>query len=78
MKLKLVVSSLLALGLISQGPLAFGQAKDFTSATTPADKDFPKVGGNLGNQNYSLLKQINKSNVKALVSSRWPRSSIRT
>jgi outer membrane protein assembly factor BamB len=66
MKLKLVVSSLLALGLISQGPLAFGQAKDFTSATTPADKDFPKVGGNLGNQNYSLLKQINKSNVKAL------------
>jgi PQQ-dependent dehydrogenase (methanol/ethanol family) len=28
--------------------------------------DFPKVGGDLGNKNYSTLKQINKSNVKRL------------
>ena len=66
MKLKLIVSSLLALGVMSEYPLAFGAAKDLTSATAPADKDFPKVGGNLGNQNYSSLTQINKSNVKAL------------
>jgi alcohol dehydrogenase (cytochrome c) len=51
---------------MSEYPLAFGAAKDLTSATAPADKDFPKVGGNLGNQNYSSLTQINKSNVKAL------------
>jgi outer membrane protein assembly factor BamB len=66
MKLKLIVSSLLAHGLMSEYPLAFGAAKDLASATAPADADFPKVGGNLGNQNYSSLKQINKSNVKAL------------
>jgi quinohemoprotein ethanol dehydrogenase len=66
MKLKLIVSSLLAVGVMSPYPLAFGAAKDLTSATTPADRDFPKVGGNLGNQNYSSLTQINKSNVKAL------------
>ena len=66
MKLKLIVSSLLAVGVMTPYPLAFGAAKDLTSATTPADKDFPKVGGNLGNQNYSSLTQINKSNVKAL------------
>ena len=67
MKLKLIVSSLLALGVMSEYPLAFGQgAKDFPTATTPADADFPKVGGNLGNQNYSSLKQIKKANLQAL------------
>ena len=64
MKLKLIVSSLLALGVMSEYPLAFGAAKDFASATAPADADFPKVGGNLGNQNYSSLKQINKANLQ--------------
>ncbi|HVV28007.1 MAG TPA: PQQ-binding-like beta-propeller repeat protein [Rhizomicrobium sp.] len=29
-------------------------------------KDFPKVGGNLGNWNYSSLSQITRTNVKAL------------
>jgi PQQ-dependent dehydrogenase (methanol/ethanol family) len=33
---------------------------------TPGDEDFPKVGGNLGNQNYSALRQINKGRVKRL------------
>ena len=37
MKLKLIVSSLFALGVMSVHPLAFGAAKDLTSATTPAD-----------------------------------------
>ncbi|MDH3265504.1 MAG: PQQ-binding-like beta-propeller repeat protein [Gammaproteobacteria bacterium] len=32
---------------------------------TPAD-DFPKVGGNLGNQNYSSLTQINLANISRL------------
>ena len=47
-------------------PLAFGAAKDLNSATAPADADYPKVGGNLGNQNYSSLTQINKANIKKL------------
>ena len=66
MKLKAVVSSLVTLGVIAAFPLAFGAAKDLTSATAPADADYPKVGGNLGNQNYSSLTQINKANIKAL------------
>src|SRR5215207_4115225 len=66
MKLKLIVSSLLALGVMSEYPLAIGAAQDLTSATTPADQDFPKVGGNLGNQNYSSLTQIDKTNLKKL------------
>ena len=66
MKLKAVVSSLVTLGVIAASPLAFGAAKDLTSATAPADADYPKVGGNLGNQNYSSLTQINKANIKAL------------
>jgi outer membrane protein assembly factor BamB len=66
MKVKVIVSSLFALGVLSQCPLAFGAAKDLNSATTPADADFPKVGGNLGNQNYSSLTQINKHNLNKL------------
>lgn len=33
---------------------------------TPAGRDFPKVGGNLGNQNYSRLDQVHRGNVKRL------------
>lgn len=66
MKLKLLVSSLAALGVIGISPLAFGAAKDLNSATAPADQDYPKVGGNLGNQNYSSLTQITKSNLQNL------------
>jgi len=66
MKLKLLVSSLAALGMIGVAPLALGAAKDLASATAPADQDYPKVGGNLGNQNYSSLTQINKSNINNL------------
>ena len=69
MKLKLIVSSLFALGVMSVPPLAFGAANDLgpnAKGTTPADADFPKVGGNLGNQNYSSLTQINKHNLNKL------------
>ncbi len=42
------------------------QAADLADCCTPGDHDFPKVGGNLGNQNYSELRQINKGLVKKL------------
>ncbi|MFD9399995.1 PQQ-binding-like beta-propeller repeat protein [Streptomyces sp. NPDC060011] len=35
-------------------------------AFTPTDKNFPKAGGNLANQNYSALKKITPRNVKQL------------
>src|SRR6266496_2735021 len=35
-------------------------------ATTPGGRDFPKVGGNLGNQNYSALDGIHRGNVRKL------------
>ena len=36
------------------------------SCTTPAGRDFPKVGGNLGNQNYTALGAIHRGNLKRL------------
>ena len=41
-------------------------AVDLANCCTPGDKDFPKVGGNLGNQNYSSLRQINKGLINKL------------
>jgi PQQ-dependent dehydrogenase (methanol/ethanol family) len=32
----------------------------------PTTSDFPKVGGNLGNQSYSSLSQINRGNISSL------------
>jgi PQQ-dependent dehydrogenase (methanol/ethanol family) len=32
----------------------------------PGGRDFPKVGGNLGNQNYTALSRINRGNVRKL------------
>ena len=66
MKVKLIVSSLMALGVLSQSPLAFGAAKDLNSATAPADADYPKVGGNLGNQNFTSLDRIGHHNIHRL------------
>ena len=34
--------------------------------STPGGKDFPKVGGNLGNQNYSALEGIHRGNIRRL------------
>ncbi|MET0423370.1 MAG: PQQ-binding-like beta-propeller repeat protein, partial [Actinoplanes sp.] len=42
---------------------AAGSAK---SCTTPGGKDFPQIGGNYGNQNYSALDDIHKGNVRRL------------
>jgi glucose dehydrogenase/plastocyanin len=66
MKMKLVVSSLFALGLMGMSSLAMAAAKDLDSCCTPGDQDFPKNGGNLGNQSYSALSVINKSNIHNL------------
>ena len=41
-------------------------AVDLSDCCTPGDKDFPKVGGNLGNQNYSGLAALDKRNVSQL------------
>jgi glucose dehydrogenase len=35
-------------------------------ALTPGGRDFPKVGGNLGNQNYTALDGIRRGNVREL------------
>src|SRR5690348_11047249 len=42
------------------------RAADLNDCCTPGDEDFPKVGGNLGNQNYTALRQINKSRLRRL------------
>src|SRR5215213_2113198 len=70
MKLKALASALLASGAIGIG-LPVGAAQPATAAAladccTAGDADFPKVGGNLGNQNYSSLGDINKGNVRKL------------
>jgi PQQ-dependent dehydrogenase (methanol/ethanol family) len=35
-------------------------------ATTPGGRDFPKVGGNLGNQNYTALGGMHRGNIQKL------------
>jgi alcohol dehydrogenase (cytochrome c) len=41
-------------------------AANLKDCCTAGDKDFPKVGGNLGNQNYSSLKQVTREQVGQL------------
>src|SRR4051812_8741572 len=35
-------------------------------ATTPGGRNFPKIGGNLGNQNYTRLPRIHRDNLRRL------------
>jgi alcohol dehydrogenase (cytochrome c) len=71
MKLNSLAALLLSCGVLAS-PTLFAQpaapaaAVDLAGCCTAGDKDFPKVGGNLGNQNYSTLRQINKGLVKQL------------
>lgn len=65
MKLKLIPVMLLSIGLLSP-QIVRADAAALADCCTPGDKDFPKVGGNLGNQNYSQLRQINKGLVNKL------------
>src|SRR3954466_2765317 len=77
MKLKVLASTLLACGAFAAAsPSAFAaptgkgganvSAAALDDCCTAGDKDFPKVGGNLGNQNYSDLSNINQGTVKQL------------
>jgi quinohemoprotein ethanol dehydrogenase len=66
MKLNPIASSLLALAAMTTPTVMFGAAADLNACCTPADKDQPKVAGNLGNQSYSALSQINKANLSNL------------
>lgn len=66
MKLNPIVSSMVVLTALASPGLLFGAAADLNACCTPSDKDQPKVGGNLGNQGYSALNQVNRSNIKNL------------
>jgi len=69
MKLKAVVSSLLAVGALATGYAVVGQnaaplaARDLNTCCAPADQDWPTVSGNLGQQSYTSLSQITKANI---------------
>jgi PQQ-dependent dehydrogenase (methanol/ethanol family) len=66
----LLIPSLAACGVITfiagAHAAAPGTAAALADCCTAGDADFPKVGGNLGNQNYSSLAIVNKANVKEL------------
>jgi glucose dehydrogenase len=66
MSLKLLASFLMAIGTMVSMPIAMGAAKDLDACCTPGDEDFPKNGGNLGNQSYTGLTQISKANIANL------------
>lgn len=71
MKLKLLATLLASAGLLATaGPAAAGAARGggaaLDSCCTAGDQDFPKVGGNLGNQNYSSLRAVNRTNIRQL------------
>lgn len=68
MRLNLMTALLVSAGALTLPAGAFAKpaAADLADCCTPGDQDFPKVGGNLGNQNYSKLRNINRVNIKNL------------
>ena len=42
------------------------RAAELAACCTPGDQDFPKVGGNLGNQNFSKLASIDREHIRRL------------
>ena len=66
MKLNPIVLTLIVTASMTTSTVVFGAAADLNSCCTPADKDQPKVGASLGNQSYSSLSQIGKSNINQL------------
>ena len=66
MKFNPFVSALVIAAGMTAPTVLFGAAADLNSCCTPGDKDMPKSGGNLGNQSYSSLDQVNRSNINAL------------
>lgn len=61
-----IACALVALAALASPSVTFGAAVDLDDCCTPADQDQPKVGANLGNQSYSSLSQIRKSNIDRL------------
>ncbi len=57
---------MISAGVFAAPGLATAAAVDLSTCCTAGDKDFPKVGGNLGNQNFSSLRQVTRSNVSKL------------
>src|SRR5688500_14548167 len=67
MKLNVLVSRLFAAAAIMAMPsVATAGAADLSSCCSPGDNDYPTHSGNLGNQGYSTLTQINQANIKQL------------
>ncbi|NUZ06617.1 PQQ-binding-like beta-propeller repeat protein [Piscinibacter koreensis] len=66
MKLSATATTLVALAALSTPTVMFGAAADLNACCTPGDQDMPKSGGNLGNQSYSSLSQVNRSNISQL------------
>ena len=67
MKLKMILSSLLAAGTLTASYAVSSQtAKALDACCTPADEDWPTVSGNLGQQSYTSLSQITKANIHKL------------
>jgi glucose dehydrogenase/plastocyanin len=66
MKSTLIASSLVAAAAMLDSSGAIAAAKDLSSCCTPADQDFPKVAGNLGNQGFSSLTQVDSHNIEKL------------
>ncbi len=58
-----LIATFVALAAATSPAVLFGAAADLDACCTPNDQDSPKVGGNLGNQSYSALKQIAKANI---------------
>jgi glucose dehydrogenase len=56
---------LLAVAVIA-APILARQAAQRSACCTPSDNDMATVGGNLGNQRYSLLSNINRQNIENL------------
>ena len=66
MKFNPIVSSLIALAALTSPTVMFGAAADLNNCCTPGDKDAPKSGVNLGNQSYSSLNQVTRTNINML------------
>ena len=55
-----------ALIQVDSAPADAAVAHDPATCTTPGARDFPKVGGNYGNQNYTALDRIHHGNIRRL------------
>lgn len=79
MKLKALVFALMSAGILAWQPSSADNddrdgrhrgkrtpAAALADCCTPGDKDYPTHSGNLGNQAYSALTQINRANIKRL------------